>query len=819
MARADRRRPPSLRVEALEDRVLPSGSTPTIPQHYPNIRIAELAYGGTPLDPAQIQLLQNSVDLVVQGSTTLGAVSAAAPGTPQLVYTNLSNLYGPLLADWMNYADANGLNPEDPFYHVTQATPFWGTSPSSQPVNMFSAVYRGGGQTWSDQTALAYYAGGIGVPFARAGDSLALGYLMPFREINLNLVSGAWGGWSAQLEYPNAVDSAGNPTGWGVVHLVSDTTAGFSQSGQITFDPPPDWQPAIINGSTRMYFVRIHTLTPGTAPVANAIRGRDYVNAYSTTSGVVPAFDWSADTDGDGYLNDAEYANRKPGMDARFWYESRLFYPNYGQMRFATDPSNTTFRAWAADYEARFLAAQPQAEGLFVDNSSGVAPATPDAVIESVANYSANYAGLLQATGVSWIMPNTGGGGVNGDPAVQATQNAFEENALAPLAQNYLDFEAMAALVAHRASLTWPAPYQVLDSLPTGGWPTDPRTQLATLAEYYLVADPQRTFLDFYGGYAPATSWTQHWSPAAAYNIGQPMGGWYVATTGADPSDPALTYKVYRRWYTNGVVLYKPLSYGNGVTGSTSDSTGTMVYLPGTYYLLNADGTLGPARNAVWIRNGEGIILVKGPSVTASSLSLAGLPTSVTAGQQVSFTVTPRAANGAVAVGYTGTVYFSSSDQAAGLPANYTFTAADNGSHTFTVRFASTGPQLLVATDTAQPTINASAGLTVNPAPAALVTAARLAINAPASSSSGQWVPVTLTALDNSGNVVTGYRGAVHFLSTDGSASLPSDYTFTASDQGEHTFWLALRSTGSQIVMVTDKNSSPATGSAVVSVS
>ena len=58
----------------------------------------------------------------------------------------------------------------------------------------------------------------------------------------------------------------------------------------------------------------------------------------------------------------------------------------------------------------------------------------------------------------------------------------------------------LAALVAARTALRQPAPYAVLDSLPTGGDPTDPRTELATLAEYYLLADPNNTFLDFFGG-------------------------------------------------------------------------------------------------------------------------------------------------------------------------------------------------------------------------------------------------------------------------------------------------------------------------------
>ena len=42
-------------------------------------------------------------------------------------------------------------------------------------------------------------------------------------------------------------------------------------------------------------------------------------------------------------------------MDARFVYESRLFYPYYGQMRFVTNPSAPAVRHWAADYHVRLL--------------------------------------------------------------------------------------------------------------------------------------------------------------------------------------------------------------------------------------------------------------------------------------------------------------------------------------------------------------------------------------------------------------------------------------------------------------------------------
>ena len=48
--------------------------------------------------------------------------------------------------------------------------------------------------------------------------------------------------------------------------------------------------------------------------------------------------------------------------------------------------------------------------------------------------------------------------------------------------------------------------------------------------------------------------------------------------------------------------------------------------------------------------------------------------------------------------------------------------------------------------------------------------------------SSGTPFSVTVTALDQYGNVATGYTGTVHFTSSDGQAVLPANYTFTAGD-------------------------------------
>ena len=115
---------------------------PEIPRKYTHIRIAQLAYSGNPLGDFEKARLKDSVDLVVPNPQYLSAIDAASPTTPQIIYSNLSNLYQGLLTDWLNYADRTNAAREAAFYHVSQATAFTGSSPSSQPVNYFWDVSR-----------------------------------------------------------------------------------------------------------------------------------------------------------------------------------------------------------------------------------------------------------------------------------------------------------------------------------------------------------------------------------------------------------------------------------------------------------------------------------------------------------------------------------------------------------------------------------------------------------------------------------------------------------------------------------------------------
>jgi hypothetical protein len=79
------------------------------------------------------------------------------------------------------------------------------------------------------------------------------------------------------------------------------------------------------------------------------------------------------------------------------------------------------------------------------------------------------------------------------------------------------------------------------------------------------------------------------------------------------------------------------------------------------------------------------------------------------------------------------------------------------------------------------------------------VNAAAFAVNP------GTPVSITVKALDQLNNVVTTYRGTVHFTSSDMMAGLPADYTFTDTDNGVHTFTTTtLQTLGRQTVTVTD---------------
>jgi hypothetical protein len=201
---------------------------PSIPVNSSGANVMELAYfgGSSQLPASDISLLQKAVvDLVVSDPIYASQIRAIAPNIPQLLYSNASSLYQSSLLAWDNYADALGISREEAFYHISQATSYTAQGGSTQPVNWFWSVYVGD-STLSNFTSQAHAGGGI--TFGSVGQSVFIGYPEQFWEINLALASGAANGWSGVLEYPTAVDSAGNPTGQtgqGSIWLISTSHA------------------------------------------------------------------------------------------------------------------------------------------------------------------------------------------------------------------------------------------------------------------------------------------------------------------------------------------------------------------------------------------------------------------------------------------------------------------------------------------------------------------------------------------------------------------------------------------------------------------
>lgn len=240
-----------------------------------------------------------------------------------------------------------------------------------------------------------------------------------------------------------------------------------------------------------------------------------------------------------------------------------------------------------------------------------------------------------------------------------------------------------------------------------------------------------------------------------------------------------------------------------GSTGSPAYSAG-----PGYDYVT---GLGSPVANLV-VQSLVGV--PTSPPSSSDHLAIAA-PASGMAGNALTVTVTDDDASGAADTGYRGTVAFSSSDVQAGLPASYTFTAADAGAHTFTLTLKTAGAQSVSVADTTSSNVAAaSSSIAVSPAAPSQIVLAGL----PASATVGAPVTFTVTLKDPYGNVATNYGGTVHFSSSDAQAALPADTTFAAADAGRKSFSLTFGTTGNQTVTVSDSALGLSTTSAGTSV-
>jgi hypothetical protein len=166
----------------------------------------------------------------------------------------------------------------------------------------------------------------------------------------------------------------------------------------------------------------------------------------------------------------------------------------------------------------------------------------------------------------------------------------------------------------------------------------------------------------------------------------------------------------------------------------------------------------------------------------AATHFLVSAPASAKAGTPFTITVTALTAGNQLEAVYTGTVHFKSSDGLAVLPADYTFTLNDTGSHTFSVTLNTIGSQTVTATDTTTSSLTGKAVVNVTAA------AGPAHLKSTAMPTAGPAYASAVTALDGFGTMVAGYGGMVTLTSSaDATATLPKNYTFVSTDEATHS--------------------------------
>lgn len=172
-------------------------------------------------------------------------------------------------------------------------------------------------------------------------------------------------------------------------------------------------------------------------------------------------------------------------------------------------------------------------------------------------------------------------------------------------------------------------------------------------------------------------------------------------------------------------------------------------------------------------------------------------PLSPVPGAQFDLTVNASSspASSSPLANYRGTVHFTSSDPAAVLPADYTYTFADAGSHTFVVTLNGSGTQMITATDTQFP-FTGTATLQVQQPKVFF-----LLVTTPENATAGSPVGVVVTAADATFNPVTSYDTTLHFTSSDPAAVLPPDSPLV---NGTGTFFVTFNTATSQNLAMSD---------------
>jgi len=301
--------------------------------------------------------------------------------------------------------------------------------------------------------------------------------------------------------------------------------------------PPTDWKPAALGGYFRLYYVRFRTTAGGTAPEPGRTRAR-LRRCRGPHRGVSPFRQRRG--------RQRRRLPRRCGVRRRAAARTPVsgtsaacpapttarcaWPPTHPPPRSAGGPSIITSASWTG---SRF------ATGLFMDNSEGKAPvrrATPVKPSPITLRTTAHCWRRCGGHRARWILATR--------PRLRtrrrrgAPQPGLLRGVRHPAAGEQLPaVRGLAELVAaprgaERRRRRTPCSTATRSAAirPTHGW------QLATLAYLLPAGGRGRDIPDVLRRARAVTTWRRHWTAAAAFDVGQPVGRWSRLAEGQDPA-------------------------------------------------------------------------------------------------------------------------------------------------------------------------------------------------------------------------------------------------------------------------------------------
>jgi hypothetical protein len=266
-----------------------------------------------------------------------------------------------------------------------------------------------------------------------------------------------------------------------------------------------------------------------------------------------------------------------------------------------------------------------------------------------------------------------------------------------------------------------------------------------------------------------------------------------VTAVTAQGAAPTATWAVTASTGSGSGTLRLDMTSGAGVSDGVGNAVAGLPFTTGQPY------TLDRAPASISATAGDNQSAAAGMAFPTLQATVKNSNNQVLEGVSITFTVNPVSGAGAAFPGNATTA--AATTDASGVATAPALTAGTTaGNYTVTANLT-TGPLHMPATFHLTNRAGAARSLVVTTSSTNVVA--------------GTAMDVTVKVIDTNGNTVTGYTGTMQFSSSDPQAVLPSDYTFTGSDGGVHTFTgaVTLKTAGAgQFVKATDSGDPTVTG-------